>query len=104
MCILKKKNLKDEGMGSSMANSTVDFGELDLGVRSGKILTVKLRNFMCHSNLTVDFNARTNLLVGQNGSGKSAILTALIIGLGSKANATNRSSSIKGNDCFFCTL
>lgn len=84
-------------MGSSVANSTIDFGELDLGVRSGKILAVKLRNFMCHANLTVDFNKRTNLLVGQNGSGKSAILTALIIGLGSKANATNRSSSIKGN-------
>lgn len=70
---------------------------MELSTRSGKILTVKLRNFMCHANLTVDFNRRTNLLIGQNGSGKSAILTALIIGLGSKANATNRSSSIKGN-------
>lgn len=63
--------------------------------RSGKVLSVKLRNFMCHRNLAVDFNQHTNLLIGQNGSGKSAILTALIIGLGSKANATNRSSNIK---------
>lgn len=50
---------------------------------------------MCHRNLEVDFNRRTNLVIGANGSGKSAILTALIVGLGSKANATNRSSSIK---------
>lgn len=63
--------------------------------RSGKILMVKLRNFMCHQNLVVEFNRRTNLLIGNNGSGKSAVLTALIIGLGCKANATNRSSNIK---------
>lgn len=46
------------------------------------------------------------MLIGQNGSGKSAILTALIIGLGAKANATNRSSSIKGNDnsIYFCLI
>lgn len=50
---------------------------------------------MCHQNLEVDFNKRTNLLIGNNGSGKSAVLTALIIGLGCKANATNRSSNIK---------
>ncbi|XP_055325596.1 structural maintenance of chromosomes protein 6 [Sitodiplosis mosellana] len=87
---------EDEGANSSGVNLSSDFNSaLDLSTRSGKILTVKLRNFMCHANLTVDFNARTNLLIGQNGSGKSAILTALIIGLGSKANATNRSSSIK---------
>lgn len=84
---------------SSGVNLSSEFNAaLDLSTRSGKILTVKLRNFMCHANLTVDFNTRTNLLIGQNGSGKSAILTALIIGLGAKANATNRSSSIKGNE------
>lgn len=63
--------------------------------RSGKILSVRLKNFMCHRHLEVNFNRHTNLVVGANGSGKSAILTALIIGLGSKANATNRSTSIK---------
>lgn len=68
---------------------------LNCETRSGKILAIKLKNFMCHRNLTVDFNQRTNLIVGRNGSGKSAILTALIIGLGAKANATDRSSNIK---------
>lgn len=68
--------------------------------RCGKILAVKLKNFMCHENLTVEFNSQANLLIGKNGSGKSAVLTALIIGLGCKANATNRSSSIKRTHCF----
>jgi structural maintenance of chromosomes protein 6 len=68
---------------------------LESHVRSGKIQKMILKNFMCHSNLLVDFNKRVNLLVGNNGSGKSAVLTALIIGLGSKASETDRSSSIK---------
>ncbi|XP_031633548.1 structural maintenance of chromosomes protein 6 [Contarinia nasturtii] len=85
----------EEEAEASGSDFNVSADRFDLSTRSGKILSVKLRNFMCHSNLTVDFNLRTNLLIGQNGSGKSAILTALIIGLGSKANATNRSSSIK---------
>lgn len=58
-------------------------------------MALRLKNFMCHKNLAVDFNPRTNLLIGANGSGKSAVLTALIIGLGAKATATNRSNSIK---------
>ena len=62
--------------------------------RSGKVLKIVLKNFMCHSNLKLDFNLRVNLLVGNNGSGKSAILTALIIGLGCKASTSNRSSNI----------
>lgn len=63
--------------------------------RSGKISRIVLINFMCHKNYAVDFNLRTNLLVGNNGSGKSAILTALIIGLGCKSAATSRSTNIK---------
>lgn len=63
--------------------------------RAGKILQIRLRNFMCHANLVVDFNIRSNLLVGNNGSGKSAVITALILGLGSKASTTSRSKSIK---------
>lgn len=51
---------------------------------------------MCHSNLTVEFHSRVNFLVGSNGSGKSAILAALVLGLGGSARTTNRSRSAKG--------
>lgn len=55
-----------------------------------------LRNFMCHSLLEVEFKKNVNFLTGRNGSGKSAILTALVVGLGAKASLTNRGNSVKG--------
>lgn len=64
--------------------------------RAGTINRMILKNFMCHSLLEVDFTQNNiSMLIGKNGSGKSALLTALIIGLGGKANVTNRGSSIK---------
>jgi chromosome segregation ATPase len=50
---------------------------------------------MCHSNFQVVLNGNVNVFVGLNGSGKSAILTALAIGLGSKASSTSRSANLK---------
>lgn len=55
-----------------------------------------LRNFMCHSLLEVEFKKNVIFLTGRNGSGKSAILTALVVGLGAKASLTNRGSNVKG--------
>ncbi|EHB02379.1 Structural maintenance of chromosomes protein 6 [Heterocephalus glaber] len=63
----------------------------------GIIESIQLRNFMCHSMLgPFKFGSNVNFVVGNNGSGKSAVLTALIVGLGGKAVATNRGSSLKG--------
>lgn len=62
----------------------------------GIIESVQLKNFMCHSKLDFSFSDQTNFIIGRNGSGKSAILTALIVGLGGKANAASRGTSVKG--------
>uniref|UniRef100_F7D883 Structural maintenance of chromosomes protein 6 n=1 Tax=Monodelphis domestica TaxID=13616 RepID=F7D883_MONDO len=63
----------------------------------GIIESIQLKNFMCHSMLgPFKFGSNVNFVVGNNGSGKSAVLTALIVGLGGKATATNRGSSLKG--------
>lgn len=64
-------------------------------IRNGKVLRMVLKNFMCHRHLAVEFNKRANLLVGKNGSGKSAILAAMTVGLGCSAGQTNRCSSLK---------
>ena len=50
---------------------------------------------MCHDALEVTLNPNVNFIIGRNGSGKSAILTALTVGLGAKANVTNRGASVK---------
>uniref|UniRef100_A0A182PKN8 Peptide methionine sulfoxide reductase B1, chloroplastic n=1 Tax=Anopheles epiroticus TaxID=199890 RepID=A0A182PKN8_9DIPT len=63
--------------------------------RNGKVLKIVLKNFMCHNHLAVEFNKHANLLVGKNGSGKSAILAALTIGFGCSATQTNRCNSLK---------
>ncbi|XP_009988372.1 PREDICTED: structural maintenance of chromosomes protein 6 [Tauraco erythrolophus] len=62
----------------------------------GIIESIQLKNFMCHSMLgPFQFGSNLNFVVGSNGSGKSSVLTALIVGLGGKATATNRGSSLK---------
>ncbi|KAM6917310.1 structural maintenance of chromosomes protein 6 [Lycodopsis pacificus] len=62
----------------------------------GLIESITLKNFMCHRWLgPFQFGPNVNFIVGNNGSGKSAILTALIVGLGGKATVTNRGMSLK---------
>lgn len=62
----------------------------------GVIESITLKNFMSHHLLgPFQFGQNVNFIVGNNGSGKSAILTALIVGLGGKATTTNRGASLK---------
>lgn len=61
----------------------------------GVIQRVDMINFMCHRNLSIPLGPRINFIIGHNGSGKSAILTAITIALGGKANTTSRGSSLR---------
>lgn len=60
----------------------------------GTISRVEVVNFMCHKYLKVDFGPKINFVIGHNGSGKSAILTAITIALGAKATSTNRGKNL----------
>ncbi|KAG6528203.1 hypothetical protein ZIOFF_010354 [Zingiber officinale] len=62
---------------------------------AGIISRIRLENFMCHSSLEIEFGDWVNFITGQNGSGKSAILTALCVAFGSRARGTQRASSLK---------
>lgn len=62
---------------------------------SGIIEEIQCINFMCHEHLTVTLGPLINFIIGHNGSGKSAVLTALTICLGGKATATNRAQNLK---------
>ena len=62
---------------------------------SGIIEEIGCTNFMCHARLTVKLGPLINFIIGHNGSGKSAVLTALTLCLGGKATATNRGQSLR---------
>ncbi|KAL8856923.1 MAG: hypothetical protein Q9178_006512 [Gyalolechia marmorata] len=62
---------------------------------NGILESVSCSNFMCHNYLEVPLGPLINFIIGHNGSGKSAILTAITICLGGKATATNRGQSLK---------
>ncbi|SCU94392.1 LAME_0F07294g1_1 [Lachancea meyersii CBS 8951] len=61
----------------------------------GYIKCVRLRDFMCHKNFHLKLGSKLNFIIGSNGSGKSAILTAITVGLGAKATDTSRGSNLK---------
>ncbi|KAF2466767.1 dna repair protein-like protein rad18 [Lindgomyces ingoldianus] len=73
----------------------------------GIVEEIRCTNFMCHEQLTVTLGPLINFIIGHNGSGKSAVLTALTLCLGGKATSTNRGQNLKsfikeGRD--FCVL
>jgi hypothetical protein len=72
------------------------FGAKQLSIRdsgAGQIKEVHVTNFMCHSNMRVEFHPHVNFISGPNGSGKSAILQALQYCLGVRATSTGRARS-----------
>ncbi|XP_063088414.1 structural maintenance of chromosomes protein 6 isoform X4 [Cavia porcellus] len=87
------KDSDEDECAVSLTKDSSTLTAADVGI----IESIHLKNFMCHSMLgPFKFGSNVNFVVGNNGSGKSAVLTALIVGLGGKAVATNRGSSLKG--------
>ncbi|KAH9830703.1 structural maintenance of chromosomes protein 6-like [Teratosphaeria destructans] len=68
---------------------------LNVAMEAGVVEEVYIKNFMCHSRLRMRLGPNINFIIGHNGSGKSAVLTALTMCLGGKASATNRASNLK---------
>ncbi|GJE88371.1 hypothetical protein PsYK624_044540 [Phanerochaete sordida] len=61
----------------------------------GIIEKLELHQFMCHKYLEFTFGPQINFIIGHNGSGKSAVLSALTVALGGKANVTGRGAGLK---------
>ncbi|KAI0755297.1 P-loop containing nucleoside triphosphate hydrolase protein [Daedaleopsis nitida] len=61
----------------------------------GIIEHIEMTQFMCHKFLTFSLGPQINFIIGHNGSGKSAVLSALTVALGGKATSTGRGSGLK---------
>ncbi|RDX50230.1 P-loop containing nucleoside triphosphate hydrolase protein [Lentinus brumalis] len=61
----------------------------------GIIESLEMHQFMCHKYLTFSLGPQINFIIGHNGSGKSAVLSALTVALGGKANSTGRGTGLK---------
>uniref|UniRef100_A0A0C9RF88 Smc6_2 protein n=1 Tax=Fopius arisanus TaxID=64838 RepID=A0A0C9RF88_9HYME len=98
----KNQHSLDEEVGRAKRSKDKESGDESLLLESlqgkataGRIKKLVLRNFFCHDHLVMEFNKNVNFIVGRNGSGKSAILTAITIGLGGRASTTERGDSFK---------
>lgn len=78
----------------SFEDEDVDSNSPQREYRSGYIESVEVWNFMCHRHLLVKLLPTINFIYGANGSGKSAILTALTVCLGGRASATQRAGTV----------
>lgn len=67
----------------------------NVAMDEGIIEEVSCRNFMCHSKLRITLGPNINFIIGHNGSGKSAVLTALTMCLGGRAASTNRGGNLR---------
>lgn len=61
----------------------------------GVLQRVEVHDFMNHHYFQFELGPLINFICGKNGSGKSALLTAIIICLGGKASTTSRGNSLK---------
>ncbi|KAI0632484.1 P-loop containing nucleoside triphosphate hydrolase protein [Trametes polyzona] len=74
-----------------MNKGKVQGGIAEMGI----IETIEMTQFMCHRLLTFSLGPQINFIIGHNGSGKSAVLSALTVALGGKATTTGRGSGLK---------
>lgn len=79
----------------SLARRSNRAGDLNHAAENGILESIDCINFMCHKRLHVELGPLLNFIVGENGSGKSAVLTAITLCLGAKASSTNRGGSLK---------
>ena len=65
------------------------------------IRTINIRNFRCYRELEINNCARLNVIVGENGSGKTALLEAMFLALATSTDVALRFRQQRGMDGSF---
>lgn len=82
-----------ERLNADMVVNSINKRKSGSAAEAGIISSVEVHNFMCHKYVTFKFGPQVNFIIGNNGSGKSAALSAIIVALGGKATSTGRASA-----------
>jgi chromosome segregation ATPase len=90
----KRKSRDDISASSSDSSDQSDDEHVDPLTETGQITSVYVENFMCHKKFSVTFGHHLNYITGANGSGKSAIVSAIQLCLGGSSKLTGRGSSL----------
>jgi hypothetical protein len=65
------------------------------------IRSIDIKNFRCYERLRIDDSRRINVVVGDNGSGKTALLEAIFMALASTTEVALRLRQQRGVDSAF---
>jgi hypothetical protein len=84
----------DDGDYDQQDDADIDIEAENIHYEAGQITRIDVENFMCHRKFTVHFGRNLNFIAGRNGSGKSAIVAAIQLCLGSSARHTGRGSNV----------
>ncbi|XP_015785462.1 structural maintenance of chromosomes protein 5 [Tetranychus urticae] len=68
----------------------------------GSIIRIRLKNFMTYKSVELHAGPYLNMVLGPNGTGKSALVCAIIVGLGGDPSATGRSGQLNEYIRFGC--
>ncbi|OCH91917.1 P-loop containing nucleoside triphosphate hydrolase protein [Obba rivulosa] len=82
---------EEEIRAKLMSKDKTQGGVAEMGI----IESLEMHQFMCHKYLTFNLGPQINFIIGHNGSGKSAVLSALTVALGGKATSTGRGNGLK---------
>ncbi|CAG0904100.1 unnamed protein product [Cyprideis torosa] len=78
----------------SMSDQKRTIAPVDWKMQPGTIVEVVLEEFMCHRYFKIKFENGPNVINGLNGSGKSAVMQGIIIGLGGTPRGSHRGGTL----------
>ncbi|KAA0148501.1 hypothetical protein FNF31_07390 [Cafeteria roenbergensis] len=85
----------DSGPASGVeADDFAVFGAPGALTSAGVLLKLELRDFMCHEHCLIKFGPRINFITGRNGSGKSAVATAICMAFGATASQVVKEATL----------